>query len=67
MDISADYDDGIPEPVTEGRVSRKLMPILDFTDAWVKNPDYQRVSHGVMFEDLIGYNWVSAGRLVIGI
>jgi hypothetical protein len=44
LDYSADFDDEIPEPVTEGHVSKKLKGIMSFTDEWVRMPDYQRVS-----------------------
>lgn len=43
LDYSADFDDNIPEPVTEGHVSKKLKGIMSFTDEWVRMPDYQRV------------------------
>ena len=43
LDISADFDDSIPEPETGGIVSQKLKTILGFTDEWAKMPDYQRV------------------------
>ena len=42
LDISADFDDEIPEPSTDGKVSQKLKTILGFTDEWAKTPDYQR-------------------------
>ena len=42
LDISADFDDDIPEPSTDGKVSQKLKTILGFTDEWAKTPDYQR-------------------------
>ena len=42
LDISADFDDDIPEPDTGGMVSQELKTILGFTDEWAKNPDYQR-------------------------
>jgi hypothetical protein len=48
LDYSADFDDDIPEPVTEGHVSKKLKSIMSFTDEWVKMPDYQRVGSGVL-------------------
>lgn len=43
LDYSADFDDSIPEPVTQGHVSKKLKTIMGFTDEWVRMPDYQRV------------------------
>lgn len=49
LDYSADFDDEIPEPVTEGHVSKKLKGIMGFTDEWVRMPDYQRVSSWASF------------------
>ena len=43
LDINADFNDEIPEPMTGGKVSSKLQSILGFTDEWAKSPDYQRV------------------------
>lgn len=53
LDYSADFDDEIPEPITQGHVSKKLKGIMGFTDEWVRTPDYQRVRFSSAF--LAGY------------
>ena len=47
LDYSADFDDNIPEPSTDGHVSKKLKKIMGFTDEWVRMPDYQRVRQSI--------------------
>lgn len=56
LDISADFDENIPEPSTGGHVSKKLAKILGFTDEWVRMPDYQRVRLQQSADGTVGYH-----------
>ena len=44
LDISADFDDNVPEPKDGVVVSAKMKSILGYIDSWVKQPDYERAS-----------------------
>lgn len=61
LDISADFDDSIPEPATGGHVSKKLTKVLDFTAAWVRLPDFQRL---VWFNKVIKTLWPHIGKVM---
>lgn len=60
LDISADFDENIPEPSTGGHVSKKLAKILGFTDEWVRMPDYQRVRLQQSADGTVGYHLLCA-------
>jgi hypothetical protein len=43
LDIAADFDDDIADPPTGVPITRKMKAIMNYTDNWVKTPDYERV------------------------
>lgn len=61
LDVSADFDDSIPEPSTGRHVKKKLTKLLNFTAEWVRMPDYERL---IWFNQTINTLWPHIGKVM---